>query len=175
MPVHIIIDGYNLIRQSPSLSVLDGEDIQLGRDALLEQLSAYKRVKGHAITVVFDGAEANPLFQKRDSVRGIAVRFSRAGELADNVIKRMAAHEKEKALVVSSDREIVHFAEAQGSAVISSPEFDQKLAMVAYLDVKGIEDEAAENTGWSPTTKKKGPHRRLSKKARRNQAKIKKL
>ncbi len=38
MPIHIIIDGYNLIRQSSALSVLDNQDIQLGREALIDQL-----------------------------------------------------------------------------------------------------------------------------------------
>ena len=44
MSIHIIIDGYNLIRQSNRLSALDNQDIQLGREALLYMLAAYKKV-----------------------------------------------------------------------------------------------------------------------------------
>ncbi|MCD4762468.1 MAG: NYN domain-containing protein, partial [Desulfobacterales bacterium] len=47
MSLHIIIDGYNLIRQSTTLSDLDGQDIQLGREALLNMLVAYKKIKHH--------------------------------------------------------------------------------------------------------------------------------
>jgi len=34
MPLHIIIDGYNVIRRSKQLSLLDLQDIQEGREAL---------------------------------------------------------------------------------------------------------------------------------------------
>ena len=106
MPLHIIVDGYNLIRNSAALKMLDRQDIQLGREALVEMLAAYKKVKHHKITVVFDGADAPIFSQSHDRVKGITVRFSRAGETADDLIKRMAAHDREKALIVSSDREI---------------------------------------------------------------------
>jgi uncharacterized protein len=173
MSIHIIIDGYNLIRCSSSLSTLDQQDIQLGREALLDALSSYKRIKHHMITVVFDGTHAPPLSQHKDRVKGIKVKFSRSGETADTVIKRMAARDREKALVVSSDLDIVNFAASMGTATISSPAFEEKITMAVYMDTKG---EVEQNQGgWVPTTKKKGPSRRLSKRKRRNRIKIKKL
>lgn len=175
MPVHIIIDGYNLIRQSASLDALDREDIQLGRQALLEQLDAYKRIKRHAITVVFDGAAAETGQPHRDVVGGVRIRFSRPGETADSVIKRMVSRERQKALVVTSDREIVNHAHNQGAATIPSPEFEAKITMAAYFEAKGIDESEAEQSGWVPTTRKKGPRRRLSKRQRRNRIKIEKL
>jgi predicted RNA-binding protein with PIN domain len=173
MSIHIIIDGYNLIRQSGSLSTLDQQDIQLGREALLDTLSSYKRIKHHMITVVFDGTHAPPLSQHKDRVKGIKVKFSRSGETADTVIKRMAARYREKALVVSSDLDIVNFVASMGAATISSPAFEEKIIMAVYEDTKGV--VAQKQDGWVPTTKKKGPSRRLSKRKRRNRIKIKKL
>lgn len=173
MSIHILIDGYNLIRCSSSLSTLDQQDIQLGREALLHTLAAYKKIKHHMITVVFDGAHAPPLSQSKDRVKGIKIKFSRSGETADTVIKKITAREKEKALVVSSDRDVVDFAASQGAATISSPEFEEKITMAVYMDTKGIVDQTQD--GWVPTTKKKGPSRRLSKRKRRNRVKIKKL
>ena len=85
----------------------------------------------------------------------------------------MVNREKEKALVVSSDLDIVNFAIAKGSATISSLDFEEKIAMAIYMDTKG--GEATDNGGWIPTTKKKGPSKRLSKRKRRNRIKIKKL
>jgi predicted RNA-binding protein with PIN domain len=173
MSLHIIIDGYNLIRQSGFFSAFDNQDIQIGRETLVETLAAYKRIKGHKITVVFDGANA-PLFsQARDRIKGIKVRFSRSGESADNVIKSMAAKEREKALIVSSDVDVVHWASSKGCATISSPEFEDKIFMAVHMDSKGIDQE--DNGGWIPTTKKKGPSRRFPKKKRRSRAKIQKL
>ena len=173
MSIHIIIDGYNLIRQSDSLSRLDDRDIQLGREAVLDRLSTYRRNKHHRITVVFDGANAPPFSQRSGRIKGIEVKFSRTGETADAVIKRMADHERERALVVSSDLEVIRFAASKGAATISSPEFEEKIKMTEYVIDKKMESE--DKDAWIPSTKKKGPRKRLSKKKRRDRIKIRKL
>ena len=174
MPLHIIIDGYNLIRNSAGLSELDRTDIQLGRDALLDLLVAYRRVKHHRITVVFDGAAAPALSTHKDRRGGVDIKFSRRGESADTVIKRMVRRENEQALVVTSDREIQAAAEASRAAVIDSASFDEKLRFAGYLSAKGAEEDSVAG-GWVPTTRKKGPVRRLPKRHRRNRMKTRKL
>ena len=174
MAIHIIIDGYNLIRQSPDLARLDRQDLQLGREALVTMLAAYKKYKPHAITVVFDGADQPSLYGSRDRARGIAIRYSQGGESADDLIRRMARREKAKALVVSSDREVMAAAEAAGATVMESAAFEHKIAMAGYLGGKG-DGEAAESGGWLPTTRKKGPSRRLPKRKRKAKARIDKL
>ena len=173
MSIHIIIDGYNLIRQSNSLSTLDNQDIQLGREALLDTLAEYKSIKRHKITVVFDGTNAPSFSQHKNQIKGIKIKFSRSGETADTVIKRLVYKEREKALVVSSDMDIINFAVSMGAATISSPAFEEKISMTVYMDTKEIENE--DEGGWIPTTKKKGPSRRPSKRKRRSRIKIKKL
>jgi predicted RNA-binding protein with PIN domain len=171
MSVHIIIDGYNLIRQSSQWSMLDLQDMQLGRETLLKALAEYKKSRGHRITVVFDAADAPGFMDRNDTIRGISVKYSHPGESADTLIKRMAGELGEKALVVSSDRDITDYVAGRGAAIIGSPDFEMKMSMAAYGD-PGDEDE---NTGWEPTTRKKGPGRRLPKRRRRNQSKIGKL
>lgn len=173
MALHIIIDGYNLIRQSASLSLLDNQDIQAGREALIDRLANYRHSRPHKITVVFDGANAALGSDRRQRVMGIDVRYSRQGELADTVIKRMAARECEKALVVTSDRDVVTYAQTHGAATISSEQFEDRIALMAGLQSE-MEPEA-EVSGWRPDTRKKGPARRLSRKARRNRLKVDKL
>ena len=174
MAVHIIIDGYNLIRQSPELNRLDRRDLQEGREALLELLASYKKIKRHKITVVFDGTDDYSLYRQREQSRGIRVLFSRRGETADTVIKCMAEQEREGALVVSSDREVARFAASCKAATMGSPDFMDRLNMAVWSDEKGMHPDD-EMTGWSPTTRKKGPRRRLSKKERRNRLTVKKL
>lgn len=173
MSLHIIIDGYNLIRQSGQLSRLDMQDIQLGREALVDMLAAYKKFKAHRITVVFDGAGTPLLSRQRDRQKGITVVYSNKDESADAVIKKMARREGPKALVVSSDQEIVRSAASWGSATVSAHEFEGRLVEARFLDGARLEDE--NQNGWTPTTKKKGPSRRLPKKQRRNRAKLNKL
>jgi predicted RNA-binding protein with PIN domain len=173
MSIHIIIDGYNLIRQSEKLSSLDLQDIELERDALIDMLAAYKKIKGHRITVVFDGTRSALISRQRDRQKGITIVFSHKGESADTVIKQMARRDGEKALVVSSDLDIVHSVEASGAAVIGAADFERKLELSFSADRMDLDRDAY--VGWKPTTKKKGPARRLPKKRRKNQAKIRKL
>lgn len=173
MALHIIIDGYNLIRNSDTLKELDRQDIQLGREALVDLLVSYKKIKPYKITVVFDGINAPPFSSRRDRVKGIRVVFSRQGQTADTVIKNMARREKEKAVVVSSDRQVVDAAAASRSATVSVAEFEARLLMAQYAAVKGAEEDSGR--GWEPTTRKKGPRRRLPKAKRRNRKKIRKL
>ena len=173
MSLHIIIDGYNLIRQSASLSRLDAQDILLGREALVDRLAAYRKIKHHPITVVFDGQNSPSFSKQRHQQKGISIRFSPKGTSADEVIKRMASSEREKALVVSSDRDVIEYAAACGAATISARQFEAKIEMAGHYDRH--DDETEDNAGWKPTTKKKGPARRLSKRQRRNRIKIKKL
>ena len=173
MSIHIIIDGYNLIRQSKKLSVLDLQDIQLGREALIDMLARYKKIKAHRITAVFDGTRSPLRSQQRDRQKGITIIFSHTDESADTVIKKIARREGQKALVVSSDLDIVRSVEAQGAAAISAQEFENKLTLASYSE--GIDVDRDSYSGWKPTTKKKGPRRRLPKRQRKARVKILKL
>jgi predicted RNA-binding protein with PIN domain len=174
MSLHIIVDGYNVIRQSKQLRILDLRDIQEGREALQDILAEYRKSKGHRITLVFDGTNAVSPGSQRQRFRGIEILFSRNGETADTVIKRMAARERERALVVSSDRDIISFVASVGSATIGSRTFEDKMLQALYsYGNGGMEDPP--DTGWVPTTRKKGPSRRLPKKKRRNRGKVHKL
>ena len=101
------------------------------------------------------------------------MRFSRRGESADDVIKRMASSEREKALVVSSDREVADSAASCGAATISARQFEARISMVAHPD--NPISKSQDSSGWTPTTKKRGPSRKLPKRQRRNRMKIKKL
>lgn len=174
MAIHIIVDGYNFIRQSEDLAALDRQDLELGRDALVDMLAAYKKLKAHKITVVFDGTAESVLYPSRDRAKGIAIRYSKGGESADDLIRRMARREKDKALVVSSDREVMTAAEAFGATAVSSTVFAEKVAMAQYLTIKGGPD-SVESEGWIPTTRKKGPSRRLPKRKRRTRSRMEKL
>ena len=174
MSLHIVIDGYNLIRQSPALRSLEAKSLEEGRDALIDRLARYKRFKSHSITVVFDGAQASGLGQDRSRVKGINVIFSRHGELADNVIKRIVTHERERVIVVTSDKDVAHYAVRYGAATIASVDFESKMQMVGDGSAEWL-DTMDEEKGWRPTTKKKGPSRRRSKRQRRSRARTRKL
>ncbi len=172
--MHIVVDGYNLIRQSRQFRALDRQDLETGRRALVAALAAYKKIKPNTITVVFDGKDAPLGMPRRDHSQGIELRFSGPGELADAVIKRMANRERQGLMVVSSDQEVVNYARAKGAGIIGVTEFEERLHLAQMMAGKGMaEGEPAE--GWAATTKKRGPAKRLPKRQRLMQRKTDKL
>ncbi len=167
--MHIIIDGYNLIRQSPALQLLDAQELQAGREALLALLAAYRRRSSHQITVVFDGWRGGDRQETRDRQQGIALIYSRLGERADEVIKRLLLQEGGRAVAVSSDREIQACAQRVGAAWMDSPQFE-RTCLLAREAPAGAEFEEQQ-----VRASKKGPARRLPKRLRQRQQRLKKL
>jgi len=172
--MHIVIDGYNLIRQSVDLRRFERQSLEAGRKALIDWLADYHQRKGHTVTVVFDGWESGSPMEERDYSSGIHMIYSPRGVKADDVIKRIAAASDEELLVVSSDREIVSFAARRGKATLSSLEFESIVNRhaaspdwTAEADGKDEEDERPAH--------KKGPARRLSRAQKQAQSKIRKL
>ena len=84
------------------------------------------------------------------------------------MIKRLLAVERERAVVVTSDREIQEGARRVGATWISAPEFDRRLVLGGELSEDT--DEPAPRG-----TQKKGASRRLPKSQRRRQQRLKKL
>jgi predicted RNA-binding protein with PIN domain len=175
MAVHLIIDGYNLIRRSPVLRREDEVALELARESLLERLRRYKRMRSHGITVVFDGARGTRVPPGSGQEKGIRVVFSGRNETADTVIKRMCEKEGGKLTVVTSDRDLGRHAASSGAVVMDVEEFEDKLEMVVYLDAKGAEVDEEKGREGSLDTRKKGPSKRLSKSERRRQQRLRKV
>jgi len=178
--MHIIIDGYNLIRQSDSLRRYERFSLEEGRKALISFIAGYRKHKEHKVTIVFDGWEHGPAEEERDRRQGIDIVYSRRGEKADDLIKRCVEKIGEEIVVVTSDRDIADFVVRRGGTAISSGEFEE-LAMrlktslpvpSPYTDErydKDKDDDAMANM------KKKGPSRRLSRKKKTAMERIRKL
>ena len=179
--MHVLIDGYNLIRQSGVFRRFDRMSLEAGRNALMHSLAAYKKQTGHRVTVVFDAREGGFLTEERDRYGGVNCLYSRKGETADDLIKRMIEGRKEEFVVITSDRAIADFASRRGVAAIASPVFESRLQQAEAArngDARYEKDEPdAEERDDAPTsgTKKKGASRRLSKKQKKAQSIINKL
>jgi len=169
--MQVIIDGYNILHVGRSLTRLNSIDLQRERDRLIDQLSSYRSVKGCAITVVFDGWQGGSAAQKRERKKGVELVFSKLGEKADEVIKRLAREKGAGAIVVTSDREVARYVERIDVPVIPSDQFVQKMEKSILGIEKDVEQEEEERNAF----KRKGPSRRLSKKERRARAAFKKL
>ncbi|HZU66176.1 MAG TPA: NYN domain-containing protein [Ktedonobacteraceae bacterium] len=116
----ILVDGYNIIKRSPSFHALRARNLEAARQQLIHQLANYYRHTPHEVTVVFDGSDA------REQVlheRRIRIIYSRYGETADSVIARLAVAARAEGRQVemySDDREVQQATAQQGSEVRTS-------------------------------------------------------
>jgi hypothetical protein len=171
----IIIDGYNIIRQSDSLRRYEHKSLEEGRRALISRLIEYEKKKRHKITVVFDGWKSGSADEGRDREGKIDIIYSRYGEKADEVIKRLTSHVIGDAIVVSSDREISSFAVRSGKTALTSLEFEVILNKVIYEPAGTKPAPQIRSDSGERQFKKKGPSRRLPRAKRKAQTKIAKL
>lgn len=107
--------------------------------------------------------------EQKERTRGIELIYSKVGEKADEVIKRLIREKGAGAVVVTSDREISRFAEKISVPVIPSEQFQERMERASFQQEKEVEEE--EERG----IQRKGPSRRLSKKDRRLKQALKKL
>lgn len=176
--MHLIIDGYNLIRQSDVLRSHERQGLEAGRKALIRMLAGYRRVMGHRITVVFDGWLGGPPQEERDREAGIEIIYSRRGEKADEVIKRLARQHAEESMVVTSDRPVMDAAARAGVTAIASREFEERVRRARSSPAQAPDVRGKDDDGDDPSprgTKKKGPSHRTSKRERLKQRGMEKL
>jgi uncharacterized protein len=176
--MHIIVDGYNLIRQSDVLRLHERQSLEAGRKALVHLLSGYRKTRGYRITVVFDGWLSGAPQEERDREAGIDIIYSRRGEKADEVIKRLARQRTDEMIVVTSDRPVMDTAIRAGAAAIPSREFEDRIRQAGNAPaqreaIPGKNDD--EDHPLTRGTKKKGPSRRTSKREKLKQKGMDKL
>ena len=140
------------------------KDLEIERNRLTDLLIEYRKRKGHHIVVVFDGWKAGGATESSSVRGGVKIIYSRLGEKADSVIKRILSTERREWIVVSSDREIASHAWSLGSTPLPSEEF------IPFLRPQGQdnreEDWAEGEDNEEESTLRTGNPNRLSKKER---------
>ena len=162
----IIIDGYNLIG-------IDHTNLEAERRQLIELLIKYRKKKGHSVTVVFDGWKGGSRTESSSVRGGVNIIYSRLGEKADSVIKKIISTDRREWIVVSSDREIAAHAWSTGSVPVASGRFIDLI-----VKSKGHcqeADEAEDDEDYGINISRKGNPGRLSKKERAIQRALGKL
>ncbi|MGW1345441.1 NYN domain-containing protein [Kribbella sp. NPDC002412] len=114
--VHLIIDGYNVTKTAWPNSPLHSQ-----RQRLVTALGALVAQRRIEVTVVFDGAELSGPVQLNPP-RGVRVRFSPAGVIADEVIRQLVRAEPpgRPVVVVSTDREVAESIIKMGARALSA-------------------------------------------------------
>jgi len=168
---HILIDAYNLIAKMEGIS----GNLEPQRERFIRKLSEYRMQKGHIVTVVFDGEKGGWATESHERTLGINIVFSRLGEKADDVIKRMVKGHEEEYTVITSDKEVASFAETWGHTAIPSEEFIPKLRYGYDKGTGAYKDDEEDDGNQVVTTRKKGNPNKLSKAARRRKQRLDRL
>lgn len=160
------MDGYNF-------TGIDHGDLAAEREKLVNLLVGYKKIKGHDITVVFDGWKSGGYKEVSSVTGGIRVIYSRLGETADSVIKRIIQKEKRQWIVITSDRDIAGCAWSQGNVAVPADQFRAVLGK-ASAPVPG-EYEPLDADEYYVSPERKGNPRKPSKKEKALMRALKKL
>jgi predicted RNA-binding protein with PIN domain len=121
--VHVIVDGYNVTKTGYPDLPLDQQ-----RSRLVAGLVALAARSGAEVTCAFDGATVAGRVPSM-SGRGVRVLFSKPGEIADELIRRLVRAEPEgrPVVVVSSDREVADGVRRHGARPVSAAALVRRL------------------------------------------------
>ncbi|GAB3150415.1 NYN domain-containing protein [Micromonospora sonneratiae] len=120
---HLVVDGYNVTKRGFGEMSLEQQ-----RKRLITGLGGIAAQTGDEVTVVFDGAER--MHGLPPSPRGVRVLFSRKGETADDLIRRLVRAEPSgrPIVVISSDREVADGVRRHGAYPLGADSLLRRLA-----------------------------------------------
>jgi predicted RNA-binding protein with PIN domain len=120
---HLVVDGYNVTKRGFGEISLEQQ-----RNRLVTELSGLAAQTGAEVTVAFDGAERVP--GTAAPSRAVRVLFSRPGQTADDLIKRLVRAEPDgrPVIVISSDREVADSVRRAGAYPLSADTLLRRLA-----------------------------------------------
>jgi predicted RNA-binding protein with PIN domain len=143
----LLIDGYNLLHAAGIFPASGPPTLERARIALLDFLVERLPAKELArATIVFDAVQAPPGLPRELTHRGLAVRFSRRGRSADELLEELIAAEPDprNLLVVSSDHRVQRAARQRGAQYSDSEVWKAELLRSAPAEAADSEELAGE-------------------------------
>ena len=126
-PMHLVIDGYNLLHAGEEWKELlkDKEGVAVARERLLDILANYAGFTGHKVTLVFDAYRRPGASGTSEEIHGVEVVYTHEDETADAYIERLVYEtgKKERIRVITSDALIQTLTLSHGALRTSSREF----------------------------------------------------
>lgn len=129
----ILVDGYNLLKGASG-----GREVnEAERRSFIQKLGIYGKRKKHKMVVVFDGGDSTWPFKEK--IAEVVVIYSGAKQTADKVIKHyIADHPSKEILLVTTDRDLNHYAAKNNKVSIDSGDF---LVLLTDLLASPMEQE----------------------------------
>lgn len=122
--------------------------MEKARDGFVDLLIGYRKIKMHDITVVFDGYKSGSGIENVAVRGGVKIIYSRLGDRADDVIKRLISKDRREWIVVSNDRDIANHAWSVNSIPIPSERFFEIVSRHAGQIVKQTREETADGLSY---------------------------
>ncbi|NWJ44896.1 MAG: NYN domain-containing protein [Chloroflexi bacterium] len=159
----VFVDGYNLMKTDPELALYQKAGLEFAREAVIKRVnSAAGLKKATSITIVFDGHLDGKERETVERKGRITVIYSKLGESADDVIKRMVAAHPQSAQV----RVITRDSDLRSTVGLSgaTPGMMKRRPVSPSNSTK--KDDDSEDSGWNKSTRKKGQSKRSPRKKR---------
>lgn len=133
-----LVDGNNVMAQRVGWH----RDKPKARRRLMDELARFSLAAGVRVSVVFDGAPEQH-FGDGASYQGVRVFYAERGSNADERIKQMVEHARERRtlIVVTSDRELAAYVRRCGAQVVRSGEFRKKMEAAVVENAHQHQDE----------------------------------
>ncbi|MDR4210556.1 NYN domain-containing protein [Bacillus thuringiensis] len=140
---YLIIDGYNMIGQSSTLSTVAKENLEEAREQLLDTIANYNALIADEIVCVFDAYEQSGI-EREYFYHGVKTIFTKEKETADSFIDRYVYELYNKhtthITVVTSDMSEQHAIFGSGAYRISSREMWCELKEIEVVVNKSLDD-----------------------------------
>ncbi|MCG8939557.1 NYN domain-containing protein [Staphylococcus epidermidis] len=140
---YLIIDGYNMIGQSSTLSTVAKENLEEAREQLLDTIANYNALIADEIVCVFDAYEQSGI-EREYFYNGVKTIFTKEKETADSFIERYVYELYNKhtthITVVTSDMSEQHAIFGSGAYRISSREMWRELKENEVVVNKSLDD-----------------------------------
>ncbi len=135
--------------------------MEKARGGLVDLIVGYRKTFDHDITIVFDGYK-NGMATEQVSFNGhVKVIYTRLGERADDVIKKIVSNERREWIVVTADRDIADHAWAAGSVPVAPEKF---VDIITRHRLKDIDEPLADEEDDEERHARRGNPHQFSKK-----------
>lgn len=169
MAWHFIVDGYNLMKTDPELAMFMRHGLEYAREGVIKRVDNASGLKqARSITIVFDGHQGGQAVETRQRRGRLVIIYSKLGETADDVIKRLVLTypNEQEVKVISRDWELKDAAREAGQ---SSGNLKRRQSLNGGRSQTGSKSGAKDDdgAGWNNSTKKRGPAKRSPKGSRK--------
>ncbi|NTW71540.1 MAG: NYN domain-containing protein [Eubacteriaceae bacterium] len=140
---YLVVDGYNIINDWPSLKKLSEHSLEEARESLIAMMQSFAKVKSLDTIIVFD-AYNNDETAKEEDVDGVKVVFSGKNQTADSYIEKLmnTINPLHEVTAATSDFMLQRMIIKAGGTRMSARELQKEVEFALNFSMKKIRKES---------------------------------